>query len=265
MIFYLSCTGNTRYVAAHLAQALGESLVNVAEVWQQGLQEWRLSKDEVVGFCFPVHGWRPPLLIRRWMRELRLIPAEQSGHYSFAVCTAGDTTGETFDIFRADLREKGWNLDAMFSLRLPNTYVGLPFMDVDERERAQSKWNETTAVLPKIVCDIKERKSGTFDPLRGRWPRINSRLLGKWFVESLVTDEPFRADADLCSHCGHCAKVCPVQNIVMSEEGLPQWQHRDDCLTCFACYHGCPQKAVAFGSRTKGKGQYRANEFQKDL
>jgi len=29
-----------------------------------------------------------------------------------------------------------------------------------------------------------------------------------------------------------------------------------DCTSCLACYHVCPQHAVQYGKKTKGKGHY---------
>ena len=56
-----------------------------------------------------------------------------------------------------------------------------------------------------------------------------------------------------CISCGQCAAACPTANITISSH-KPQWH--GDCLNCLACYHTCPHHAVAFGRRTRGKGQY---------
>ncbi|MCF0202585.1 MAG: hypothetical protein HUK08_04395, partial [Bacteroidaceae bacterium] len=55
-----------------------------------------------------------------------------------------------------------------------------------------------------------------------------------------------------------CQKACPVDNIAMDRQtNTPQWLHNRRCLTCFACYHTCPNHAISFNGRiTKNKGQY---------
>ena len=57
-----------------------------------------------------------------------------------------------------------------------------------------------------------------------------------------------------CNSCGICVKVCPAGNIVLNENGQPEWQHR--CEQCQACFHCCPQQAVQFNKKTAGRNQY---------
>ena len=46
---------------------------------------------------------------------------------------------------------------------------------------------------------------------------------------------------DDCIHCGICAKVCPANNITVTEEGV---RFSDHCEACYACLHNCPQHAI---------------------
>lgn len=62
--------------------------------------------------------------------------------YVYSVCTVGDTVGESMDILRSDLKKQGVSLDAVFDVRMPNTYVGLPFMDVDKEKVVSDKLHE---------------------------------------------------------------------------------------------------------------------------
>lgn len=38
------------------------------------------------------------------------------------------------------------------------------------------------------------------------------------------------------------------------KERRPVWGK--NCTACLACYHVCPQHAVQYGKKTKGKGHY---------
>jgi ferredoxin len=44
-----------------------------------------------------------------------------------------------------------------------------------------------------------------------------------------------------CIHCGTCAKVCPADNITVTEEKVI---FSDRCEVCYACVHNCPQNAI---------------------
>lgn len=129
-------------------------------------------------------------------------------------------------------------------------------MDVDTPEREAEKIETSQIRLNRMIDDIMHCRPFRSEPDRGRWPRINSRLIGSFFVNRLVTDKPFHVVEDRCIKCGKCADVCPVNDIKGGRGLTPEWLHNGHCLTCFNCYHHCPTHAIEFGSRTKNKGQY---------
>lgn len=253
MIFYISCTGNTLWTAEELGRNIGEELVDMADDAFSD-KTWRLRRGERIGFCFPVHGWRPPKVVRDFIRRLRVDAPDEA--FCYAVCTAGDTVGEAVNILRRDLSSIGLTLHSAYSLLMPNTYVGLPFMDVDPIGVQERKLRQAKADMRRCVGDITARRAGTFSIARGRWPRVNSRFLGALFLRFMVTDKPFHVDREMCVGCGECAKACPTGDIQSSANGRPAWLHSGRCLSCFACYHHCPLKAIRYGGRTRNKGQY---------
>ena len=86
--------------------------------------------------------------------------------------------------------------------------------------------------------------------------RINSRIIGAYFVNQLVTDKPFHVKSERCVKCGICADVCPMNDITGGLGYEPVWKHNNSCVTCFSCYHHCPHHAIEFGRQTQKKGQY---------
>ena len=68
MIFYFSGTGNTRWAAQLLAEAIGEELRYIPD--ELGKTEpYQLKDGERLGFCFPTHGWQPPHIVREFIRK----------------------------------------------------------------------------------------------------------------------------------------------------------------------------------------------------
>lgn len=253
MIIYFSGTGNTRWAATTISEKTGEKLIDITDIAGTDVS-YKLEEGERLGFCFPVHGWRPPLIVRNFIRRLSIINAE--GHYCYVLCTTGDNVGEAVDIFERDLKRIGVHLDSAFSLIMPESYVGLPFMDVDTRDKEKQKKEKATEDLERFTDMIMKRQTGVKDLVIGRWPKINSRLIGSFFVKHLITDKPFHVTEDLCIRCGKCAEACPVNDIIWSKGSMPKWKHNGSCLSCFACYHHCPKHAIEYGGRTKNKGQY---------
>ncbi|MCI6309282.1 MAG: EFR1 family ferrodoxin [Prevotella sp.] len=253
MIFYFSCTGNTRWAARQIADATDDELVFIPDL-EDSAYTPSLQDGERIGFCFPVHGWQPPRIVRQFIRRLNIVDAER--HYTYALITAGDTISETARILRKELAAVGLPLHATCSLLMPESYVGLPFMDVDNKENEKRKIEEAQKKLEWFIQQVKACNKGIEDLDIGRWPRINSRIIGNFFHRYLVTDRPFHVDTERCLRCGLCANACPVKNIVGGKGQTPQWNHDGTCLSCFACYHHCPTHAIEYGSRTKNKGQY---------
>lgn len=153
MIFYFSATGNTLWAAHQISQATGEQLVPITDDTHP--VNITLNEGELLGFCFPVHGWRPPLIVRRFIS--RLVVENLSQHYVFALCTAGDTVGEAIDIFRNDLWQRSIPLHAVGSLLMPESYVGMPFMDVarhNVRKRRLRLLSSVCKVSLPTLCSI---------------------------------------------------------------------------------------------------------------
>ena len=249
MIFYISCTGNTRWAAERLAEATNDQLVFIPDVIDGDCTFESQDKDAWI--VFPVHGWRPPKIVREFVSKLTISTPRIS-----ALCTAGDSIGRTMEILEKDLSKREIHLEAAYSLIMPESYVGLPFMDVDTKEREEEK-------LKKAEEDMKGIISGRGDIHRGPLPWLFSGPIGAYFVHRLVKDQPFRVETDRCIRCGKCVEACPVKNLSGGKGSAPEWLHTGRCLTCFACYHHCPTHAIEFGKRTKHKGQYFFKRRQK--
>ena len=275
MIFYFSGTGNTKWVASQIADAIGEELLYIPDLIRKGQYEYKWHEGERIGFCFPTHGWQPPGIVREFIRKMRLIrPPRPDGHPSYsggekdthvfcwALTTCGDNMGEAMTILNKDLAKNpqlnianGQPLQAetLFSVIMPESYVCLPFMKTDTEEKEAMKIELAELQLPHIIQMIEERRRGIEELEKGATPRLYSYVIGGYFNKQMITDKKFTVDEDVCIKCGKCTKVCPVDNIKGTP---PAWIHNGRCTCCLACYHHCPVHAINYGSITRRRGQY---------
>lgn len=254
MIFYFSSTGNSRWAAETIGTLTGNKVTDIAELMQSGNRNYALKAGEQLGFVFPVHGWRVPSIVREFIAGMEfqnLTPQT----YVFALATAGDSVGRCMNLLRKHLAQKGLHLNAAYSIIMPESYIGLPFMYLDKPDSERRKRVQAEVLLKQYAGQINE--SRVCENLhKGAFPRLYSGLFGDFFYGVCVTDRHFHVDADKCVGCGMCEKLCPVGDIEISEAHLPQWKGSKKCMTCYKCLHHCPQNAISWGWFTKGKGQY---------
>lgn len=284
MIFYFSGTGNTKWAASKLAAATREDLISIAPYMRADdsshnlAEPFILKENERLGFVFPVHGWRVPKLVREFICKMKIQrePSDATGGnkakaddcqknrpFAYCVCTAGDSIGLTIENLNEVISQNPslqalgiTEVSSSYSLIMPESYIGLPFMDVDPKEREIRKKENAAQELAVVCEEIFDRKEGINRLVKGPIPWFFTKVVGGFFENVLITDKRFHVEKDRCVKCGICANVCPVGDIKGGHGEYPVWLHQKDCLTCFTCYHHCPHHAIEFGNQTQKKGQY---------
>ena len=284
MIFYFSGTGNTKWAASKLAAATREDLISIAPYMRADdsshnlAEPFILKENERLGFVFPVHGWRVPKLVREFISKMKILrePSDATGGnkakaddcqknrpFAYCVCTAGDSIGLTIENLNEVISQNPslqalgiTEVSSSYSLIMPESYIGLPFMDVDPKEREIRKKENAAQELAVVCEEIFDRKEGINRLVKGPIPWFFTKVVGGFFENVLITDKRFHVEKDRCVKCGICANVCPVGDIKGGHGEYPVWLHHKDCLTCFTCYHHCPHHAIEFGNQTQKKGQY---------
>lgn len=257
MIFYFSGTGNTKWVAEQISQAIGERLISIPDAMRRQEFIYDVEEEETIGFCFPTHGWQPPRIVMDFIKLLSInYPETVENSYGWALTTCGDNMGEAMTIFNKELIRQGLEASTQFAVVMPESYVCLPFMKTDPIEKERRKIAAVRQQLPHIISTIRAQKEYVIELVKGATPRLYSYVLGAYFNAKMVNDKKFTVDADVCIHCGKCQKVCPVDNIKGTP---PEWLHNGRCTSCLACYHYCPVHAINCGRITRKREQYYFN------
>ena len=248
MIFYFSGCGNSKHVAETIATQMNETLVFIPQAEREQHYDYTLAEGERLGFVFPIYAWAPPKLVLDFIQKLQL---PDKPEYVYFACTCGDECGHTEKIFRKVIEEKGWELSACFSMKMPETYIGMPGFKLDTEENARKKIEAAEVCMshntPRLVN--KERFS---EMILGSAAWLKSYVINGSFNKFATDDRKYRS-TEKCISCGKCVSACPLQNISL-EDGHPKWHGH--CTMCMSCYHHCPVNAIQYGKGTEGKGQY---------
>ncbi len=255
LIYYFSGTGNTLRLAQELAAGLRAELRNIAAFRESDAVE---TDAETIGVVFPVYYSDAPWIVREFIGKLADLPDKKL----FAVCTHGGAAGDALRTVRKLVKEQGGTLSLAFGVPMPQNSFYKWYENPARRLRMLSKR------YARIVKRIVRGATGIHyhNPLLEFLMIPATKYLIRpacklYFAQQsgLDRDAP-EADmirnmdrgfeiTDACTGCGTCARVCPVQNIVI-KDGEPEWQHR--CENCLACYNWCPQRAITGGITKKG-------------
>ena len=245
MIFYFSGVGNSAWVAERLARTLDDRLIKIAEY---SGERYEARPGERVGFVFPVYCWAPPAIVLDFIKRVIL----DAPSYLYFVCTCGDDTGKTSEVFEKAVRKRGWHCNAGYSVIMPNTYVALPGFDTDGAELERIKIENAKGRVEYIGEQILKGVA-MIDCSVASAAFLKTYIICPLFNRFQIDTRPFHTTDD-CSSCGLCARKCPVHNISI-QDGRPNWGDR--CTQCLACYHACPTNAIRYGKSTEGKRQYK--------
>ena len=218
-IYTFSSTGNSLTTARRLADKLEACrLVSVTAV---GKQTKIIEEAEAVGFVFPVYYGDMPYPVREMISKMVF----KEGCYIFIVTTWRGHAGDVAKRMDQLLKTRGQKLSLALGIPMPgNSFMNEPHVD----QEYLAKQNENVeklleSIVKRKVCDYSE--SGVLPLTPVAYPNNFRGIVAE----------------DSCIGCGTCAKVCPMNNIVLKDGKACIG---DNCSTCLGCFHWCPVEAI---------------------
>ena len=249
MIFYFTGTGNTYAAAMELELRLKERLYNIADCVKKEAYRYAPEDGEAVGILCPVYYGGLPSIVTSFLARLRF---EKAPSYLYGILTYGGIPGGSAGVLRRRLRETGYEMDAVWQLKMPANYAIL--YEPTSEEAEGPIFEEAELRLEQIIGDIQERRTVSARPDPAG--HMVSAVMQPMYDRARKT-APFYTD-DQCVSCGACAARCPVGAIEMID-GTPTWV-KDSCVFCMSCVR-CG--AIQYGEKLKGRYRYKHPVFRK--
>lgn len=250
MIVYFTGTGNSRYCAQLLADKLEDEIIDSRPFMKSGIAAELISEKPWV-FVGPVYAWQMAHVFVDFIRAGSFFGSSDA----YFVITCGGDIGGAGEYMKALCEEKGFNYKGTHGAVMPENYVAM--FSVPDEEKSRRIVNIAAKRLEKRAELIKAGECFPADK-GGIKNKFLSGPVNKGFYKGFVNDKKFYT-TDKCVSCGKCARLCPLNNICLSE-GKVLWG--GNCTHCMACICYCPTGAIEYGKASIGKRRYKCGEYE---
>lgn len=224
-ICFFTASGN----CLHVARRIGGELFSIPQLMKQESIE---IEDEAVGIVAPVYAGEMPMMVKDFLTR-----AQIKTDYFFFIFTYGMSYGEAFAHVKQSCDKAGLKLSYINAIQMVDNY--LPGFEMRNQIDTLPQKN-VDGQIEKMLQDIEARResevkinAATKVQMAMFKKMLADRILKKDTAQKYIVDES-------CIKCGICAKVCPADNITVTDKVI----FADRCEVCYACLHNCPQNAI---------------------
>ena len=244
MILSFSGTGNSKYVAKRIADALGDEIVNLNDRIKAGDTSLVETGERVI-IVTPTYAWRIPRVVCDWLLKTEL----RGTRLAWFVMTCGSEIGNADKYNRELCAEKAISCMGTAQIVMPENYIAM--FSAPQADKARQIVAQAEPSIDRAIAAIQSNQS--FAPTRNNlYDRFMSGPVNPIFYKFFVKADAFTV-SDTCIGCGQCAKRCPMNNVTL-EDGKPIWGKA--CTHCMACICYCPVSAIEYGKKSVGQPRY---------
>ncbi len=250
MILCFSGTGNSRYIARRIADALRDEIVDLnAKIKASDRSPVQTGRSIVV--VAPTYAWRIPRIVSEWLSETELLSAERV----WFVMDCGGEIGNAAKYNRRLAEQKHLRYMGTAQIIMPENYIAM--FGVPEAEEARRIVKKAEPAIDAAIAHIRAEQAFPA-PRNNLYDRFMSGSVNPVFYQFFVKASAFQAGS-ACTGCGQCVKNCPVNNITL-KDGKPVWGKQ--CTHCMACICYCPTEAIEYGKKSIGKLRYHFEQLE---
>lgn len=244
MILYYSGTGNSEYAAKYLAEKLEDEVISLTEkIRTRDYSPMESERPWIV--VTPTYAWQIPRILREYIRRTDFLGNPEM----YFVMTCGQDIGKAGKYLSRLCDGLNIKYKGCAEVVMPENYIAM--FTAPTKEEAIPIITKSEETLNQIAECIRAGESLPYKEYHFS-DELKSGIINQVFYPLFVRADSFHV-TEACISCGKCTEVCPLDNIIL-RDGKPEWGDR--CTHCMACICRCPQEAIEYGKRTKGKVRY---------
>lgn len=244
MILYFTGTGNSRYVAEKIGEALQEEPVSL-NTYIKEKKQGEFHSDSPYIFVLPTYAWQMPHIIRDFIEDSHFAGSDKA----YFVLTCGMSAGGAGEYAKDVCTKTGLTYMGVGVVVMPENYIAM-FPVPDERKSAEIIKRAEEPIRRITETIAAGGKIGSEKAAFGK--KLQSGIINRGFYRLIVSAKGFYAKEN-CIGCGRCEQVCPLNNIHLTDK-RPVWG--DHCTHCMACISQCPVEAIEYKKKSAGKRRY---------
>lgn len=244
MVLYFSGTGNSKYIAQCIAEALNDELLSVNERIKAGNTSSVQSGEDII-LVTPTYAWRIPRVASDWLSQTTLSTAKRI----WFVMDCGSEIGNAAKYNQTLAEQKILKYMGTAQIVMPENYIAM--FSAPDKVEAREIVDKAKPDIQNIIGCIQAGLEFPA-PRNNLYDRFMSCAVNPIFYKKFVKADAFTVN-DACIGCGKCVQLCPLNNIHL-DNGKPIWG--SNCTHCMACICYCPKEAIEYGKKSIGKPRY---------
>lgn len=253
---YFSGTGNTKWVAEKLKNSLIKrnhevDMFSIEEIEVEDLIE-QFKKSDIIGFLYPGYGCDMPKVYEEYLEKFENIKLKENIK-AFSIMTAAMYVADGAIITKPLCKRIGVELMWANVIIMPcNFDTPVPLFKIPTDKKIVNMKKRALTKIEKMVDRIEKNEKfydggDIFNVVTGKMHR------GGW--KGAMDKYDIKINESKCISCGKCVKLCPANNLSISEKGQPV-KTNGNCSVCLRCINNCPTYAIRMFS-TKAESKYR--------
>lgn len=232
---YFSGTGNSKYALEIFLQHFDISAKAVS-IEDEALFEEIEEQTEIV-FSYPVQYSSLPKILYDFIVEHGELWADKQ---VFIIATMGLFSGDGAGVLARLLKKYGARIIGGLHLKMPDSIADEKALkrSLQENKRLVEAAENTIKLAAVRIKEGNPPREGLgfLYHLAGLFgQRLYFGHKTKHYSDKL------KIDRSKCVGCGKCAKLCPMENIIVDNGAA---EARDMCTMCYRCINTCPKQAI---------------------